>query len=155
MPTFSMALPSKTQEIDSGCPGSDRSTLWLSYLQSKRASPSTRSNSKSKENISTSLYNLEEETFPPSPRPRLAGDQAPVTPRDIVQLNTDFVASITIEQLANRAGVSRKDVRNWIRGRSIPKTAYFVFLLKALSQLTEREEEILYTNASTAIMRDS
>ena len=100
MPTFSMALPSKTQEIDSGCPGSDRSTLWLSYLQSKRASPSTRSNSKSKENISTSLYNLEEETFPPSPRPRLAGDQAPVTPRDIVQLNTDFVASITIEQLA-------------------------------------------------------
>ena len=95
-----MALPSKTQEIDSGCPGSDRSTLWLSYLQSKRASPSTRSNSKSKENISTSLYNLEEETFPPSPRPRLPGDQAPVTPRDIVQLNTDFVASITIEQLA-------------------------------------------------------
>ena len=62
---------------------------------------------------------------------------------------------ITIEQLANRAGVSRKDVRNWIRGRSIPKTAYFVFLLKALSQLTECEEEILYTNASTAIMRDS
>ena len=62
---------------------------------------------------------------------------------------------ITIDQLANRAGVSRKDVRNWIRGRSIPKTAYFVFLLKALSQLTECEEEILYTNASTAIMRDS
>ena len=62
---------------------------------------------------------------------------------------------ITIEQLANRAGVSRKDVRNWIRGRSIPKTAYFVFLLKALSQLTECEEEILYINASTAIMRDS
>lgn len=62
---------------------------------------------------------------------------------------------ITIEQLANRAGVSRKDVRNWIRGRSIPKTSYFVFLLKALSQLTECEEEILYTNASTAIMRDS
>ena len=62
---------------------------------------------------------------------------------------------ITIEQQANRAGVSRKDVRNWIRGRSIPKTAYFVFLLKALSQLTECEEEILYTNASTAIMRDS
>lgn len=62
---------------------------------------------------------------------------------------------ITIEQLANRAGVSRKDVRNWIRGRSIPKTAYFVFLLKALSQLTECEEEILYTNARTAIMRDS
>ena len=62
---------------------------------------------------------------------------------------------ITIEQLANRAGVSRKDVRNWIRGRSIPKTAYFVFLLKALSQMTECEEEILYTNASTAIMRDS
>ena len=62
---------------------------------------------------------------------------------------------ITIEQLANRAGVSRKDVRNWIRGKSIPKTAYFVFLLKALSQLTECEEEILYTNASTAIMRDS
>ena len=62
---------------------------------------------------------------------------------------------ITIEQLANRAGVSRKDVRNWIRGRSIPKTAYFVFLLKALSQLTECEEEILYTNASTAIMMDS
>lgn len=62
---------------------------------------------------------------------------------------------ITIEQLANRAGVSRKDVRNWIRGRSIPKTAYFVFLLKALSQLTECEEEILYTNASTAIMKDS
>ena len=62
---------------------------------------------------------------------------------------------ITIEQLANRAGVSRKDVRNWIRGRGIPKTAYFVFLLKALSQLTECEEEILYTNASTAIMRDS
>ena len=62
---------------------------------------------------------------------------------------------ITIEQLANRAGVSRKDVRNWIRGRSIPKTAYFVFLLKALSQLTECEEESLYTNASTAIMRDS
>ena len=62
---------------------------------------------------------------------------------------------ITIEQLANRAGVSRKDVRNWIRGRSIPKTAYFVFLLKALSQLTECEEEILYTNASIAIMRDS
>ena len=62
---------------------------------------------------------------------------------------------ITIEQLADRAGVSRKDVRNWIRGRSIPKTAYFVFLLKALSQLTECEEEILYTNASTAIMKDS
>lgn len=62
---------------------------------------------------------------------------------------------ITIEQLADRAGVSRKDIRNWIRGRSIPKTAYFVFLLKALSQLTECEEEILYTNASTAIMRDS
>lgn len=62
---------------------------------------------------------------------------------------------ITIEQLANRAGVSRKDVRNWIRGRSIPKTAYFVFLLKALSQLTECEEEILYRIASTAIMRDS
>ena len=95
-----MALPSRTQEVDSGCPGSDRSTLWLSYLQSKRASPSTRSNSKSKENISTSLYNLEEESFPPSPRPRLAGDQSAVTPRDIVQLNTDFVASITIEQLA-------------------------------------------------------
>ena len=62
---------------------------------------------------------------------------------------------ITIEQVANRAGVCRKDVRNWIRGRSIPKTAYFVFLLKALSQLTECEEEILYTNASTAIMKDS
>ena len=29
---------------------------------------------------------------------------------------------ITIEQLANRAGVSRKDVRNWIRGRSIAQS---------------------------------
>jgi transcriptional regulator with XRE-family HTH domain len=62
---------------------------------------------------------------------------------------------ITIEQLADRAGVSRKDVRNWIRGKSIPKTAYFVFLLKALSQLTDCEEEILYSNASRAILRDS
>lgn len=62
---------------------------------------------------------------------------------------------ITIEQLADRAGVSRKDVRNWIRGKSIPKTAYFVFLLKALSQLTDCEEEILYSNASRAILKDS
>lgn len=62
---------------------------------------------------------------------------------------------ISIEQLADRAGVSRKDVRNWIRGKSIPKTAYFVFLLKALSQLTECEEEILYSNASRAILKDS
>ena len=62
---------------------------------------------------------------------------------------------ISIEQLANRAGVSRKDIRNWIRGRSIPKTAYFVFLLKALYQLTGCEEEILYLNASAAILKDS
>lgn len=62
---------------------------------------------------------------------------------------------ITIEQLADRTGVSRKDVRNWIRGNSIPKTAYFVFLLKALAQLTDCEEEILYSNASRAILRDS
>ena len=62
---------------------------------------------------------------------------------------------ITVEQLANRAGVSRKDIRNWIRGNSIPKTAYFVFLLKALSQLITCEEEILYLNASSAILKDS
>ena len=62
---------------------------------------------------------------------------------------------ITVEQLADRAGVSRKDVRNWIRGNSIPKTAYFVFLLKALSQLITCEEEILYLNASSAILKDS
>lgn len=63
--------------------------------------------------------------------------------------------SITVEALANRSGVSRKDVRNWIRGNSIPKTAYFVFLLKALSQIINCEEEILYKNASEAILRDS
>ena len=62
---------------------------------------------------------------------------------------------IEIAQLADRTGVSRKDVRNWIRGRSIPKTAYFVFLLKALAQITDCEEEILYLNASRAILRDS
>lgn len=63
--------------------------------------------------------------------------------------------NITVEALADRSGVSRKDVRNWIRGNSIPKTAYFVFLLKALSQLIDCEEEILYSTASDAIMRDS
>jgi len=62
---------------------------------------------------------------------------------------------IEIAQLADRTGVSRKDVRNWIRGNSIPKTAYFVFLLKAIAQLTDCEEEILYSNASRAILRDS
>ena len=63
--------------------------------------------------------------------------------------------NITVESLADRSGVSRKDVRNWIRGNSIPKTAYFVFLLKALSQLIDCEEEILYSTASEAILRDS
>ena len=87
----------KTQEIDSGCPGSDRSTLWLSYLASKRMSPSTRSNSKSKENVSNSLYNLEEESHLPSPKAKSL--QSPVvTPRDIVNMNNDFVRSITIER---------------------------------------------------------
>ena len=62
---------------------------------------------------------------------------------------------ITVEALADRSGVSRKDVRNWIRGNSIPKTAYFVFLLRALSQLTGCEEEILYISASASILRDS
>lgn len=62
---------------------------------------------------------------------------------------------ISVTRLADRTGVSKKDVRNWIRGKSIPKTAYFVFLLKALSQLTDCEEEILYSNASRAILRDS
>jgi transcriptional regulator with XRE-family HTH domain len=67
----------------------------------------------------------------------------------------DIEIAIEIAQLADRTGVSRKDVRNWIRGRSIPKTAYFVFLLKALAQITDCEEEILYLNASRAILRDS
>ena len=84
---------SKT-EADSGCPGSDRSTLWLSYLQSKRISPSTRSNSKSKENISNSLYNVEEE----SPSPRLHPRSSVITPRDIVNMNNEYVKSITIEK---------------------------------------------------------
>jgi len=62
---------------------------------------------------------------------------------------------ISVEVLANRAGVSRKDVRNWIRGHSIPKTAYFIFVLKALAQLTDCDEEILYINASQAVLKDS
>ena len=91
----------KTLEVDSGCPGSDRSTLWLSYLQSRRMSPSTRSNSKSKENISTSLYNLEEESLSVSPKNKVlnkSDNSSSVTPRDIVNINNDFVRSITIER---------------------------------------------------------
>lgn len=84
----------RTLDADSGCPGSDRSTLWFSYLQSKRISPSTRSNSKSKENIHNSLYNLEEETICSPIRTK---SEHPVTPREIVNMNTDFVQSITIE----------------------------------------------------------
>ena len=87
-------ITNKTLEADSGCPGSDRSTLWFSYLHSKRQSPSTRSNSKSKENITTALYNLAEENQ--SPRSAVEGQTA-VTPRDILSINNDFVRSITIE----------------------------------------------------------
>ena len=104
----SITIPSKTTENDSGCPGSDRSTLWLSYLQSKRASPSTRSNSKSKENISNSLYNLEEESVSPSPRKKsLHQGEGQVTPRDIVDINKDFVASITIERNENQRDIKQ------------------------------------------------
>jgi len=62
---------------------------------------------------------------------------------------------ISVRQLADKTGVSRKDIRNWLRGTSLPKTAYFVFLLKALSILTECDEDLLYTSASEAILRDS
>jgi transcriptional regulator with XRE-family HTH domain len=57
--------------------------------------------------------------------------------------------------VADRTGVSAKDVRNWIRGKALPKTAYFVFLLRALSQLVDVEESILYENAAEQILRDS
>ena len=89
-------ITNKTLEADSGCPGSDRSTLWFSYLHSKRMSPSTRSHSKSKENIMTSLYNLEEENQPQTGRSD-QDEQMVVTPRDILTLNNQFVQSITIE----------------------------------------------------------
>lgn len=62
---------------------------------------------------------------------------------------------LTVEQVADRSGVSRKDVRNWMRGNSIPKTVYFVFLLKALSQLIECDEALLYQQSSEAILKDS
>lgn len=62
---------------------------------------------------------------------------------------------ISVSQLADKTGVSRKDIRNWLKGTSLPKTAYFVFLLKALSLLTKCEEDLLYINASEAILRDS
>lgn len=62
---------------------------------------------------------------------------------------------ISIEQLADRTGVSRKDVRNWIGGKTIPKTVYFIFLLEALAKILDCEVEILYTNASRAILKDS
>ena len=66
-----------------------------------RMSPSTRSNSKSKENISTSLYNLEEESISVSPKNQVlnkSDNSSSVTPRDIVNINNDFVRSITIER---------------------------------------------------------
>jgi transcriptional regulator with XRE-family HTH domain len=63
--------------------------------------------------------------------------------------------NISIKQLADTAGVSTKDVQNWVKGRTMPKTSYFVFLLKALEKLTETEEEMHYLNASYAILKDS
>ena len=78
-------------------------------------SPSTRSNSKSKENISTSLYNLEEESFSVSPKNKVSNKSdhsASVTPRDIVNINNDFVSSITIE---------RKESAQEILATSTPK----------------------------------
>jgi transcriptional regulator with XRE-family HTH domain len=62
---------------------------------------------------------------------------------------------LSTRDVADRTGVSAKDVRNWIRGKALPKTAYFCFLLRALSQLVDVEEEILYSNASEEILRDS
>lgn len=62
---------------------------------------------------------------------------------------------ISVEQLSKSSGVSKKDIRNWRRGLCVPKTLYFIFLLKALSKLTGCEEEILYDGASSAILLDS
>ena len=62
---------------------------------------------------------------------------------------------IDVETLANTTGVSRKDVRNWMRAKSVPKTVYYLFLLKALSKLTACEENILYKCSSRAILKDS
>jgi transcriptional regulator with XRE-family HTH domain len=62
---------------------------------------------------------------------------------------------ISTRILADKSGVSAKDVRNWIRGKALPKTAYFVFLLRALSKLVDVDECILYENAAEEILRDS
>ena len=62
---------------------------------------------------------------------------------------------IDVATLAKTTGVSKKDVRNWMRSKSLPKTVYYLFLLKALSKLTNCEEELLYGSSSRAILRDS
>lgn len=62
---------------------------------------------------------------------------------------------LTTRIVADKTGVSAKDVRNWIRGKALPKTAYFVFLIRALSKLVEVDECILYENAAEEILRDS
>ena len=106
-------------DLDSGCPGSDRSTLWMSYLQSKRMSPSSKS--KSRENLGTPLYNLEEEKSPIAPptqrqSPRSNKEEIPkhppVAPKDIVTINNQFVSNITIEQGVKLTPRAESELKN-------------------------------------------
>ena len=92
-------------EVDSGCPGSDRSTLWFSNIQSRRVSPNSKT--KSRENLGTPLYNVEEEKSPISAQKPIENiykviakntKQSCKNPEKILSLNNQYVSNITIEE---------------------------------------------------------
>ncbi len=62
---------------------------------------------------------------------------------------------LSVRDVADKTGVSPKEVRNWIKGHALPKTAYFIFLLRAMTQLTGVSEDTFYLSASVALLKDS
>lgn len=75
--------PLSPPDLDSGCPGSDRSTLYTSFLHSRGLSPSSKT--KSRENVaSTPLYTMLEE-------------QVASSPRQIVAQDARYLTSVTIQ----------------------------------------------------------
>jgi len=77
--------PASPPDLDSGCPGSDRSTLYTSYLQSRGLSPSSKCKSRENLGAGTPLYTMPEEQL------------MVASPREILTQDTKFLTSVTIQ----------------------------------------------------------
>jgi len=61
---------------------------------------------------------------------------------------------ITARSLGDVMGVPPKDIRNWIAGRSIPKTYYYLLLCEGLQRLTGTHSLKWHAEASKKILKD-